>query len=297
MSAVATKPAEPHAAPPPRTRRDPLAVPLKVTFPFWVIGSALLVIFPIYLVFMVSLAPGSAVFGERPQLVVTNFTLQWWRRAFQTGGLGSPLVKSLTVASVTTLLAIIIAAPAAYVISRLRPAIRYTVVIGLLVTRMFPEFTIGISVATFFAKHGGRLFGFDTYFGVVLAHLIGSLPFIAWILVGTFETIPIDLEEAAQIDGASRMGTLVRVVFPIAAGGIAVAALFVWLYSWNEFLYARLLSTSQPTLPLQVLSEITRGTTNTMATVAAILTLPILLIVYFLQRYLRPGALTGAVKG
>jgi trehalose transport system permease protein len=277
----------------PRTRRDPLRIPLKVTFPFWVIGSVLLVLFPLYLIFMVSFAPGSAVFGERPQLVVTTFTLQWWRQAFETGGLFSPLTKSLVVASVTTLLAIVIAAPAAYVISRLRPGIRYTVVIGLLVTRMFPEFTIGISVATRFAKFGLL----DTYLGLILAHLIGSLPFIAWILVGTFETIPIDLEEAAQIDGASRLGTLVRVVFPIAAGGIAVASLFVWLYSWNEFLYARLLTTNQLTLPLKVFQAIDRGTTQEMATVAAILTLPIVLIVYFLQRYLRPGALTGAVKG
>ena len=276
-----------------RTRRDPLETPLKVTFPFWVIGSALLVIFPVYLIFMVSFAPGSAVFGERPQLVVTNFTTQWWKAAFQSGGLTSPLIKSLAVASVTTVLAIIIAAPAAYVISRLRPAIRYTIVIGLLVTRMFPELAIGISVATRFAKLGLL----DTYVGLILAHLIGSLPFIAWILVGTFETIPIDLEEAAQIDGASRLGTLVRVVFPVAAGGIAVASLFVWLYSWNEFLYARLLTTNQLTLPLKVFQAIDRGTSQQMATVAAILTLPILLVVYFLQRYLRPGALTGAVKG
>jgi trehalose transport system permease protein len=276
-----------------RTRRDPLEVPLKVTFPFWVLGSVLIVLFPLYLLFMVSFAPGAAIFGERPQLVVTNFTFQWWREAFKTAGLVSPLIKSLAVASVTTVLAIIIAAPAAYVISRLRPSIRYTIVIGLLVTRMFPEFTIGISVATRFAKLGLL----DTYVGLILAHLIGSLPFIAWILVGTFETIPIDLEEAAQIDGASRLGTLVRVVFPIAAGGIAVASLFVWLYSWNEFLYARLLTTNQLTLPLKVFQAIDRGTTQQMATVAAILTLPILLIVYFLQRHLRPGALTGAVKG
>ena len=261
-----------------RTRRDPLEVPLKATFPFWVIGSVLLVLFPLYLIFMVSFAPGSAVFGERPQLVVTNFTLQWWQEAFKTAGLFPPLIKSLVVASVTTLVAIIIAAPAAYVISRLRPAVRYT---------------IGISVATRFAKLGLL----DTYLGLILAHLIGSLPFIAWILVGTFETIPIDLEEAAQIDGASRLGTLVRVVFPVAAGGIAVASLFVWLYSWNEFLYARLLTTNQLTLPLKVFQTIDRGTTQQMATVAAILTLPILLVVYFLQRYLRPGALTGAVKG
>jgi trehalose transport system permease protein len=276
-----------------RTRRDPLEVPLKVTFPFWVIGSVLLVLFPIYLIFLVSFAPGSALFGERPALVVTNFTLRWWQEAFKSGGLISPLQKSLVVASATTLVAIIIAAPAAYVISRLRPGLRYTIVIGLLVTRMFPEFTIGISVATRFAKLGLL----DDYWGVILAHLIGSLPFIAWILVGTFETIPIDLEEAAQIDGASRLGTLIRVVFPVAAGGIAVASLFVWLYSWNEYLYARLLTTNQLTLPLKVFQAIDRGTNQEMATVAAILTLPILLVVYFLQRHLRPGALTGAVKG
>src|SRR5207249_3892451 len=89
-----------------RTRRDPLEVPLKVTFPFWVIGSALLVLFPIYLIFMVSFAPGIALFGERPQLVVTNFTLSAWKEAFHTGGLISPLAKSLIVASLTTILAI-----------------------------------------------------------------------------------------------------------------------------------------------------------------------------------------------
>jgi trehalose transport system permease protein len=276
-----------------RTKRDPLDRPLKVIFPLWVIGSILLVLFPIYLVFMVSFAPGRALFGERPDLFITEPTLQWWRRVIEGGDLIPPLIKSLVVASVTTLLAIVIASPAAYVISRLKPAVRYTIVIGLLVTRMFPEFTIGISVATRFAKFGLV----DDYIGLILAHLIGSLPFIAWILVGTFETVPVDLEEAAQIDGASRMGTLLRVVFPIAAGGIAVASLFVWLYSWNEFLYARLLTTNQNTLPLQVFQAIDRGSVQQMATVAAVLTLPILLVVYFLQRYLRPGALTGAVKG
>lgn len=276
-----------------RTKRDPLDRPLKVIHPLWVVGSILLVMFPIYLVFMVSFAPGSALFGERPDLFITEPTLQWWRRVIEGGDLIPPLIKSLVVASVTTLLAIVIASPAAYVISRLRPALRYTIVIGLLVTRMFPEFTIGISVATRFAKFGLV----DDYVGLILAHLIGSLPFIAWILVGTFETVPVDLEEAAQIDGASRLGTLIRVVFPIAAGGIAVASLFVWLYSWNEFLYARLLTTNQNTLPLQVFQAIDRGSVQQMATVAAVLTLPILLVVYFLQRYLRPGALAGAVKG
>jgi trehalose transport system permease protein len=274
-------------------RRDRLDPVLKVAFPIWVVGAVLLVLFPVYLIFLVSFAPGSALFGERPPLFITDFTLQWWQRVIEDGQLVSPLIKSLTVATVTTVMAILIAAPAAYVISRLRPAVAYTIVLILLVTRMFPEFTIGISVATWFARFGLT----DTYVGLILAHLIGSLPFIAWILVGTFETVPRDLEEAAHIDGASRMATLLRVVFPVAAPGIAVASLFVWLYSWNEFLYARLLTTNQNTLPLQVFQAIDRGSLQQMATVAAVLTLPILLVVYFLQRYLKPGALTGAVKG
>jgi trehalose transport system permease protein len=279
--------------PPGRGRRDRLDRPLKVLFPFWVVVSALIVLFPIYLVVMVSVAPGSALFGDRPDLVVTEPTLNFWRQIIESGSLWGPLAKSLVVATLSTGLAIVIAAPAAYVISRLPPGIRYTVVIGLLVTRMFPEFAIGISVATRFARVGLV----DDYLGVVLAHLIGALPFITWILVGTFETIPRELEEAARIDGASRVGTLLRVVFPLAAAGIAVAAMFVWLYSWNEFLYARLLTTNQNTLPLEIFRAIDRGSRQQMATIAAVLTLPILMVVYFLQKHLRPGALAGAVKG
>jgi trehalose transport system permease protein len=275
------------------SRRDPLDRPMKVLFPIWVLASLLIVLFPIYLIFMVSFAPGAALFGERPDLFITEPTLDWWNDVIEGGQLVPPLIKSLAVATVTTILAIVIAAPASYVISRLRPGLRYTIVIGLLVTRMFPEFMIGISVATRFSTLGLV----DDYLGVILAHLIGALPFIAWILVGTFETVPRDLEEAAAIDGASRMGALLRVVFPLALPGIAVASLFVWLYSWNEFLFARLLTTTQNTLPLQVFQAIDRGSNQEMATVAAVLTLPILFVVYFLQRYLRPGALAGAVKG
>jgi trehalose transport system permease protein len=273
--------------------RDRLERPLRVLFPVWVVGAALIVIFPLYLVFMVSVAPGQALFGERPALFVTAPTLRFWGRVIERGELWAPLLKSLTVAGATTLLAVCIAAPAAYVIARLPRQPRYALVIGLLITRMFPEFAIGVSVATRFARLGLV----DSYPGLILAHLIGALPFIAWILVGTFEGIPRDLEEAAAIDGTSRVGTLVRVVFPVAAPGIAVAALFVWLYSWNEFLYARLLTSSQNTLPLQVFQAIDRGSKQQMATVAAILVLPILCVVYFLQRHLRPGALAGAVKG
>ena len=265
----------------------------RLLFALWVAAATLTVLFPLYLVFMVSVAPGRALFGERPALIVTEPTLRFWARVVERGELWTPLVKSLTVASAATLAAVAIAAPGAYVIARLRPQLRYPLVLALLVTRMFPEFAIGVSVATWFARLGLV----DDYAGLILAHLVGSLPFVAWILVGTFAGIPPELEQAASIDGASRPATLVRVVLPVAGPGVAVAALFVWLYSWNEFLYARLLTTSQNTLPLQVFQAIDRGSRQQMAAVAAVLVLPIVVVVALLQRHLRPGALAGAVRG
>jgi trehalose transport system permease protein len=262
-------------------------------FHVWVAVCAGAALFPIFVLLMVSVAPGAALFGERPALIITAPTFRFWGMVIGGGDLWAPLVKSLTVAVLTTGLVLAIAAPGAYAIARLPLRLRYGVVVGLLVTRMFPEFSIGVSVATRFAQLGLV----DTYVGLVLAHVTGVLPFVAWLLVGAFEGVPRDVEAAAAIDGASRLETLRRVVLPITAPGLAVAALFAWLYSWNEFLYARLLTTSQNTLPLQVFQAIDRGTRQQMAAVAIVLVLPILGIVAVLQRHLRPGALAGAIRG
>ena len=265
----------------------------RLVFGAWVTACVAAALFPILVLLTVSVAPGAAIFGERPALIVTEPTLRFWRFALAGGELWPPLVKSLVVAGLTTAGALAIAAPGAYAIARLPVRLRYGIVVGLLVTRMFPEFAIGVSVATRFAQLGLT----DTYAGLTLAHLAGVLPFVAWLLVGAFEGVPRDVEAAAAIDGASRLGTLGRVVLPMTAPALAVAALFAWLYSWNEFLYARLLTTSQNTLPLHVFQAIDRGTRQQMAAVAIVLVLPILGIVAVLQRHLRPGALAGAIRG
>jgi trehalose transport system permease protein len=278
------------SAGPPPDRPSPAA---RLAFGAWVIVCAAAALFPIFVLFMVSVAPGAAIFGERPALIVTRPTFQFWRFVLEGGDLWPPLVKSLVVAGLTTVGALVLAAPGAYAIARLPVHLRYGVVVGLLVTRMFPEFAIGVSVATRFAQLGLT----DTYVGLALAHVTGVLPFVAWLMVGAFEAVPRDVEAAAAIDGASRLTTLRRVVLPMAAPTLAVAALFAWLYSWNEFLYARLLTTSQNTLPLHVFQAIDRGTRQQMAAVAIVLVLPILGIVAVLQRHLRPGALAGAIRG
>ena len=277
-------------------RRSPSGRPsaiARLAFGAWVTVCVVVALFPIFVLLTVSVAPGAALFGERPALIVTDPTFRFWRFVLAGGELWPPLIKSLVVAGLTTVGALAIAAPGAYAIARLPAGLRYGVVVGLLVTRMFPEFAIGVSVATRFAQLGLT----DTYLGLTLAHLASVLPFVAWLLVGAFEGVPRDVEAAAAIDGASRLATLGRVVFPMTAPALAVAALFAWLYSWNEFLYARLLTTSQNTLPLHVFQAIDRGTRQQMAAVAIVLVLPILGVVALLQRHLRPGALAGAIRG
>lgn len=204
----------------------------------------------------------------------------------------APLWKSFSVASLTTIIGIILAAPAAFVISRMPRAVKYSVILSLLFTRMFPDVGIALPIAARFISWHLT----DTTIGLVLAHLIPNLPFLAWILVGTFEVIPVDLEKAAMIDGANRITALARIVFPIAASGIAVGSMFVWLNSWNEFIYARYLSSVASTLPIKTYEVITTGSFFTAAAYSTILTIPVIIITFILQRYLQSGMLSGAVK-
>lgn len=204
----------------------------------------------------------------------------------------SPLWKSFFVATMTTIIAIFIAAPAAYVISLMPKKIGYVVILALLFTRMFPDVGIALPIATRFVSW--HLI--DSTFGLVLAHMIPNLPFLAWILVGTFQVIPRDLEKSAMVDGANRFTALTRIVFPIAVPGISVGALFVWLNSWNEFIYARYLSSVASTLPIKTFEVITTGSFFSAAAYSTILTIPVIIITFLLQRYLQSGMLSGAVK-
>lgn len=262
---------------------------------FWpVLALAVfLVLVPVYLLFKVSISKPSELLTQHPSFGLHHVTFQHWANVLGSSELWGPLTKSLTVATLTTLVAVAIAAPAAYVIARFSRKIRYATILSLLFTRMFPDVLIALPIAIVFLKLGMM----DTVQGLVFAHLIGNLPFLAWILVSTFETIPRVLEEAATVDGCNRFQALRLVVFPAAMPGIMVGATFVWLNSWNEFTYAVYLSTANKTLPLQTFFYQTKGSWFDSAAYATILTLPVVVITFALQKYLVSGSLSGAVKG
>jgi trehalose transport system permease protein len=158
---------------------------------------------------------------------------------------------------------------------------------------MFPEVGIALPISL----NVIRLGLFDTDGGLVLAHLIRVLPLVAWVLIGTFKSLPRDIEEAGRMDGCSQAQVLYRVVFPVARPGIIVGLIFGFLNSWDEFIYAAYLSLMNKTLPLTVFYYVNRGGWFLSSTYALVVTVPVLFFTYAFQRYLQSGYLSGAVKG
>lgn len=248
---------------------------------------------PVYLLVKISFAEPWEVLTQKPTLLPHSFTLTHVERVLGSGNLWPQMSKSLRVAFLTTILATLIVVPASYAISRFSRKVRYGFVFILFVTKMFPAVGIALPISVQFLKWGLL----DTDIGLVLAHLISQVPFMAWILVTTFSAIPKDLDEAAEIDGANRFQSLLKVIIPVALPGIAVAAMYVWLNSWNEFTYALYLSLSTKTLPLGVYYYVERGNTFLQAAYSVILTIPVIMITFFIQRYMSDDALEGSVKG
>lgn len=258
-----------------------------------IVAISFIMVAPVYILIKISFSVPQEVLTQHPTFLIHKISFEHWKQVFESGNLWPPLMKSFIVATLTMIISLIIVTPASYAISRLGKKLKYVFILTLFFTKMFPVVGIALPISVTFLKWNLL----DTNIGLVLAHLIGQLPFMAWILVSNFESIPIDLEEAAAIDGATRMQTLRKVILPVAMQGIAVSAMYVWLNSWNEFTYALYLSLTTKTMPLQIYYYVERGGFFQQAAYSTILAIPVIIITFVLQRYLKSDYLGGAVKG
>ena len=136
----------------------------------------------------------------------------------------------------------------------------------------------------------------DTALGLILAHLTMALPVAAWVLTTTFSSIPREVQEAAAVDGCGTWRTLTSIILPLALPGLAVCGLLVWLLSWEEFTLATYLTLGAKTMPLQVYYYLYQGNWFDTAVAATLMTLPVLVLSAFLQRYLRETSLAGVMR-
>jgi trehalose transport system permease protein len=264
----------------------------RVLKALFIAGTIFFILVPILLLFKISVSAPQDILTQHPPFLIKNFTWNHWKRVLAAGHIWVPLWKSVVVATSVALLGIMIAAPAAYVISRLPTGIKYGVLLAIFSTRMFPEVGIALPISVTFIRWGLV----DTNFGLVLAHLIKVLPLMAWILTGTFDSIPKDLEQSALVDGCDKLQALVIVVLPLSLAGMAAASILCWLESWNEFTYAVYLCLADATLPLKTYYYVRRGNWFESAAYAVFLTIPVLIITFALQNYLKSDYLSGALK-
>jgi multiple sugar transport system permease protein len=208
-----------------------------------------------------------------------------------------PLVwNSVFIAAGTTILSLLIGVPAAYVFARSRFRGKEDLFFFFLTTRMAPAISVVVPMYLLFNKLGLL----DTRIVVVLAHSTFNLSLVVWMMRGFFADIPPQMDEAAQLDGHTRVGAFVRVLLPLAAPGIAATAVLCFILSWNEFLYAFILASFESrTLTVGIPGLVTpHGTLwGQVAAVAVVATLPIILFTIVVQRHLVRGLTFGAVKG
>ena len=256
-------------------------------------------LFPIYWLFMISFKTPEEIFSSPPTWYAES--LQWANYAvlFKDGD-AVTVWNSLVVATVSTVIAMILGTMTAYSIARFRTG-GDNFAIWIISQRMIPPIVIVFPVFLLYVWLGRFGIGWiDSYHGLIVLYTAFNLPYVIWMMRGYIEDIPIELEESALVDGLTRFEVLWKVVFPMARAGLFATAVFTFMFAWNDFIFALVLTrTDVTTFPVQV-THYFGGQSNFWAKIAAMSvlgTVPIFIAVALLQRYLVRGISLGAVKG
>ena len=261
---------------------------------FYIVVALLwiVILFPFFWMVLSSFKTNSSLLQMEPDWF-GEYTLNNYQNVFEDTQFLKNMKNSLIVSSFAVISALVIGLPAAYTIARYKMTFLAMVI---LIGRMIPGISLLVPWFIIFRSLGIL----NTYFGLVVSHLILTLPLTVWIIVAFIEDIPIELEEAALIDGCSNFRIFYSIVLPLIRTGIVTVSILGFIFSWNHFLFALVLSGADTqTLPIVVFQfmqfdEINYGGLYAAATM---ITLPILIIVYFVRNQFVSGLTIGSVKG
>lgn len=262
-----------------------------------VLTALVVVAGPLYLLVKYSVSDMSSINtgGDPIPLWPYHPTLRCFAYLFSDPEFWVVITNSLVIAICTVCLSMLLGVPAAYVLGRYRIPGRRIFLLGLISVRLFPDISSVIPVTELFVKIGAH----NTYWGVVLAHSLLALPYVIFIGISVFETIPADLEEQARVMGAGRGQIFFWILLPLTVPGLAAAAIYTFLLSWDEFIFAYFLlglgKISTLTLYLKQKMAFSPPQ-NLLATISVCLSFPVVVFALLVQKYMVAGITSGATK-
>jgi ABC-type glycerol-3-phosphate transport system permease component len=267
----------------------------------WILGLVMMVfllamVFPFYWALVGSFTPEAQLFA-RPSLLPSGLILEHYRALFAERHFWIPIRNSLIVAGGTTFFCLVIGGFCAYALARLQFRGKALLLGSILGVTMFPQ--ISIVSPLYLLLRELRLI--NTYPGLIFPYLTFAMPLTVWLLVGYLRQLPVELEEAAMVDGASRWRTITEIVLPLSLPGFATTAILTFVYCWNEFLFALAFTLGPERQTVPVAIALFRGQYRVpwgeVLAAAIVATAPVALIVLLFQRRIVSGLTAGAVKG
>lgn len=266
----------------------------------WKVGTFVIVayaLFPVLWIASLSLKPAADVGDGR--LIPADPSLENYRDIFTSGEFVRPLVNSIGISLITTLIAVVVASFAAYAIARLAFPGKALLLSGALAIAMFPPVSIIGPLFNIWRATGL----YDTWPGLILPYMTFALPLAIWTLAAFFREIPWDLEQAAQVDGATPYQAFRKVILPLALPGVFTSAIIVFIFCWNDFLFAISLTSTESARTVPAATAFFTASSNfinptgQIAAAAIVVTVPIIIMVLVFQRRIVAGLTAGAVKG
>lgn len=248
----------------------------------------------IYLL-LTSLKPSAEAVSAPPTLWPSKFSFENYRNMFDYLPVGKYFVNSLVTAGASTFISVLLGSMAAYGISRFTSITGNYFLLFTLVIRMVPMISIAIPMYMII-KDMGLI---DTKLALILVYTSVNVPFAIWLMIGFFDSVPKEFDEAARIDGCGWLGAFIRVILPVSLPGLATTAIFTFMLAWNDFLFSLLMTSTQAKTATVGISEFLTAYNldlGPMTAAAVSFSLPVMIFSLFVQRYIVSGMTLGAVK-
>ncbi|MGN7357232.1 carbohydrate ABC transporter permease [Paenibacillus sp. SAF-054] len=257
---------------------------------------SLIAVFPLIWIILSSFKTSGEMANHPLSMLPKQFTLEYYSRVLHNLHFTTNIKNSLIVSLSATLVTIVVSALAAYGIVRFFPKAGKKMTKLLITTYMFPPILLAVPYSIIIIKIGLV----NTWTGLVITYLSFSIPYAIWMLIGFFQTVPLEIEEAAHVDGAGKVRVFLQIVLPIVSPGVVATAIYTFINTWNEFLFALLLINTSEKMPISVALYSLTGSEildwGEMMAASVIVIVPSIIFFMLIQKKIAGGLSDGSVK-